>query len=314
MFVEYLANILAIESVIGLARDVKMTFEERLQAQDKATMLQPGDLILTKTPSCIYQMFRNLGGPSDYDHISVVLDETYSLHISYPRAKKVPTTLFTHIKREPMVIRPLFQTPEHKETFIKALQYEALGRQYDMNRVVHMLFSIQVYNLGKYNDKKTDKVVCSHQIYRCLRDSMPSFKRQVKEDKSLEYHKYGTFSIQDFVRLQIRNPQSFQIISLYQPSDFPGKKDDKKQLSAITMEKSGLKFAESLLDKVMQIKLSELLAEYLLSVILRDKAGVIMSRIFMLRAQFILLVALLKIVKMGTKFVTWKRKANLFKL
>jgi hypothetical protein len=30
MFVEYLANILAIESVIGLARDVKMTFEERL--------------------------------------------------------------------------------------------------------------------------------------------------------------------------------------------------------------------------------------------------------------------------------------------
>jgi hypothetical protein len=80
------------------------------------------------------------------------------------------------------------------------------------------------------------------------------------------------------------------------------------------MEKSGLKFAESVLENVMQIKLSELLAEYLLSVILRDKAGVIMSRIFMLRAQFILLVALLKIVKMGTKFVTWKRKANLFKL
>jgi hypothetical protein len=80
------------------------------------------------------------------------------------------------------------------------------------------------------------------------------------------------------------------------------------------MEKSGLKFAESLLDQVMQIKLSELLAEYLLSVFLRDKAGVLMSRIFMLRAQFILLVALLKIVKMGTKFVTWKRKANLFKL
>jgi hypothetical protein len=54
MFVDYLANVLAIESVIGLARDVKMTFEERVQAQDKAAMLQPGDLILTKTPSCIY--------------------------------------------------------------------------------------------------------------------------------------------------------------------------------------------------------------------------------------------------------------------
>ena len=81
------------------------------------------------------------------------------------------------------------------------------------------------------------------------------------------------------------------------------------------MEKSGLKFAESLMDQVMQIKLTELLADYLLSVILKEKAGAVMSRIFMLRAQFILLIALLKIVKMGTKFVTWKRrKVNLFKL
>jgi hypothetical protein len=65
----------------------------------------------------------------------------------------------------------------------------------------------------------------------------------------------------------------------------------------------------------MQIKLTELLADYLLSVILKEKAGAVMSRIFMLRAQFILLIALLKIVKMGTKFVTWKRrKVNLFKL
>ena len=39
MFVDYLANVLAIESVIGLARDIKMTFEERVQAQEKAEML-----------------------------------------------------------------------------------------------------------------------------------------------------------------------------------------------------------------------------------------------------------------------------------
>jgi hypothetical protein len=64
----------------------------------------------------------------------------------------------------------------------------------------------------------------------------------------------------------------------------------------------------------MQIKLTELLAEYLLSVILRDKAGIVMSRIFMLRAQFILLVAILKLIKMATKFYTWKRKINLFRL
>jgi hypothetical protein len=32
LVVDYLANVMAIESVIGLARDVKMTFEERVQA------------------------------------------------------------------------------------------------------------------------------------------------------------------------------------------------------------------------------------------------------------------------------------------
>ena len=70
--------------------------------------------------------------------------------------------------------------------------------------------------------------------------------------------------------------------------------NDKKVLTAKGMEKSGLKFAESLLDQVMQIKLTELLADYLLSVILRDKAGLVLSRIFMLRAQFIVLIALLR--------------------
>ena len=84
-----------------------MTLKERTQANEKQKLLQPGDLILTRTPSVIYAFFRGLGY-SDYDHIAVVLDEHYSLHISYPRAKRVPTVLFTHIKREPLVIRPLF--------------------------------------------------------------------------------------------------------------------------------------------------------------------------------------------------------------
>lgn len=139
-------------------------------------------------------MFRNLGY-SEYDHIAVVLDDYYSLHISYPRAKKVPTILFAHVKREPLVIRPQFKLQKQRDAFLSNLQYEALGRQYDFNRVVQLLFSIQVYNLGKYNDKRTDKIVCSHQIYRCLRDSMTNMFEYVKDERRLEYHQYGTFSI-----------------------------------------------------------------------------------------------------------------------
>jgi hypothetical protein len=54
VLVDYMANLMAIESLVGQAREVKMSHEDRVQAQEKAVMLQPGDLILTKTPSCIY--------------------------------------------------------------------------------------------------------------------------------------------------------------------------------------------------------------------------------------------------------------------
>ncbi len=87
-------------------------------------MLQPGDLILIKTPSSIYEAFRRIG-ESHFDHIvrvvcnimlqAVVLDEHSSLHISYPSAKVVPTILFTHKKKTPMIIRPRLNDLERNQ-------------------------------------------------------------------------------------------------------------------------------------------------------------------------------------------------------
>ena len=50
------------------------------------------------------------------------------------------------------------------------------------------------------------------------------------------------------------------------------------------------------------------MAEYFLSVLLRDKAGLIIRRVFMLRAQIIILIILLKMVKMGMRLVQWKNQ------
>jgi len=41
---------------------------EKLESQSKSLNLQPGDLILIRTPSSIYEAFRRLG-ESYYDHI-----------------------------------------------------------------------------------------------------------------------------------------------------------------------------------------------------------------------------------------------------
>ena len=76
----------------------------------------------------------------------------------------------------------------------------------------------------------------------------------MRDDRSLEYHKFGTFSIQDFVRMQSRYPHAFSLVQIYNPKDFPqaiSSADEKKSLNVKGMEKSGLKFVESMIDQVM---------------------------------------------------------------
>lgn len=43
---------------------------EKLESTTKATNLKPGDLILIRTPSSLYEAFRRLG-ESYYDHIVI---------------------------------------------------------------------------------------------------------------------------------------------------------------------------------------------------------------------------------------------------
>jgi hypothetical protein len=50
-----------------------------------------------------------------------VIDEKNSLHISYPRAKLVPTILFTHKKKNPLIIRPKFESEDERLNFITHL-------------------------------------------------------------------------------------------------------------------------------------------------------------------------------------------------
>ena len=68
------------------------------------------------------------------------MDNQYSLHISYPRAKKVPTFLFTHKRKEPLIIRPLF-TEKERIDFINNLLIEAIGKPYDFARVLSVIIS-----------------------------------------------------------------------------------------------------------------------------------------------------------------------------
>ena len=91
---EFIARTMAPESVLAIARgtfdDSSSTYESSLTKQVLKRSVRPGDLILTKTPSAVFALLREIGS-TEYDHLLAVIDEERSLHISYPRAKLVPT-------------------------------------------------------------------------------------------------------------------------------------------------------------------------------------------------------------------------------
>lgn len=73
-----------------------------------------------------------------YDHIVVVVDNERCLHISYPRAKLVPTYLFTHEKREPLLVRPNL-SKEELDTFLFDIKHSTVGKLYDSGRVFNYM-------------------------------------------------------------------------------------------------------------------------------------------------------------------------------
>ena len=103
-----------------------MTPAQKDQALIAAKLVKPGDLILIKTPNKFYEMMRKIYN-SHYDHIVVVVDTERCLHISFPRAKLVPTYLFTHIIREPLVIRPVMADTEI-EKFLFNIKHSTVGK------------------------------------------------------------------------------------------------------------------------------------------------------------------------------------------
>lgn len=104
--------------------------------------MQPGDLILVKTPNKMYELVRRIFD-SPYDHLVVVVDDSRSLHISFPITKLVPTYLFTHEPREPLIVRPALSDLD-REKFLFDLKHDTVGKRYDTGRIMK-LFSSTVW-------------------------------------------------------------------------------------------------------------------------------------------------------------------------
>lgn len=156
-----------------------MTESDKNSAQTIVdTMIRPGDLILTQTPSALFGIFRDFG-ETKYDHLVAVIDKERCLHISYPRAKLVPTILFVQQKKRPLILRCRGMTPDQRDMFIQQLKHKIVGKPYDYTRVLHYILYSKMNIKPNLYYETDEKVVCSHHLFKTLSQTFPKFKEAI---------------------------------------------------------------------------------------------------------------------------------------
>lgn len=65
---------------LAVERSRVVSSEQIQRLAPRKTVLQPGDLILVRTPGTFYEFFRRLSR-QPYDHVSIMMDSNLFLHI-----------------------------------------------------------------------------------------------------------------------------------------------------------------------------------------------------------------------------------------
>jgi hypothetical protein len=89
----------------------RFSVEEFRDSEALKAEIQPGDIVITKTPSTIYKLIRKIMH-ADYDHVAVFLNKKQALHISPPRIRIVSSNIFLMKKLHPIILRPKLNEKE----------------------------------------------------------------------------------------------------------------------------------------------------------------------------------------------------------
>ncbi len=170
--------------------------------------VQPGDLLLIRTPGRIYSLGRKLTRNA-YDHVAVVINEGKTLNIVPPRAVVVPVELMSHARRAPLILRPVWKTPQQACDFVAAMgQLE--GVSYALR---HTLAGITLVMLRtwfgisirmKPLPEDTQRWTCTEAILLYLTRTIPGF-REIQEIP-LDYFSIGFATTNDLLRIAQNRP------------------------------------------------------------------------------------------------------------
>lgn len=181
--------------------------------------VQPGDIILVKTPTFMHTKIREFSN-SVYDHCIVILSKSghenskepgkYSLNclqISYPKVKQCEAWPFMISCRQPMIIRPKISQENMKQFIAKSKKL--VGKRYNFRQLMNSILKQKTFKENPY------KVVCSDAIFKAFWKANLEFEISDDEKKYLDYGRHGTFSVDDFYRVASFRTDEFEVIELY---------------------------------------------------------------------------------------------------
>ncbi|MBS1122542.1 MAG: hypothetical protein H6Q90_4770 [Deltaproteobacteria bacterium] len=109
-------------------------------------MVQPGDLVLVRSPGAIFAAGRRLTGNA-YDHIAVVVQDDQTVNIDKPMSRRLPASRLLRSKLHPLVLRPAWRDEAARDGFVRWME-SLVDLKYDARRTLRLLGSLALRRAG----------------------------------------------------------------------------------------------------------------------------------------------------------------------
>ncbi|KRX08946.1 hypothetical protein PPERSA_08149 [Pseudocohnilembus persalinus] len=208
-FIENIAKITSQNSLLNSGENKnQVSFEEIKFAENLQNIIQPGDIIITKTPTTVYNIVRKLT-KSEYDHVSIVLDKQNVIHIAPPQIRLINSQIFLTQKHKPIIIRANLSENQINDFLQNLMSQQNLN--YDYNECLKLLglkflnnFVVleKIPNITAQSSIIYKKKICSDLVFYCLAMVSQEFKNCLQNYVyDLDFYKFGNFSPDDLIIL-----------------------------------------------------------------------------------------------------------------
>jgi len=204
--VKQLALAVAPDNMAFLNDSKKYTIQEFKESQELKKLVEPGDIVITRTPGPLHASIRKIYNMI-YDHLAIIIDSESILHIAPPKVRLLSSNVLLMKKRHPLILR--MNIPKEEKTLLISELLKCVGDDYNYIRVMKLSGSVLLYKVigqepnfhKKILEKnlKNKQTICSDLIVYASMDASPIVRKFIEKSfKSLVVSKYGSFSPDDF--------------------------------------------------------------------------------------------------------------------